>query len=777
MVVPFGTKKAEGYVLREETGDQGRRLKPILEVADPEPLFHEGMVPFLEWVSAYYLHPIGLVIQSVLPGPGGRSFWTAALTESGRTVLEELPPRSTERKMLQWVSDNPGKRIPWGLAEARELERKGLLELEAGRGGRREGPKMQRFLRPTGKLGLEDALAQGGKARPARNEEEFLAEAFGAGGVLLRDITRRYPNGSYLVRKWVGRGVLETYDAPVLQGPAGRILFPSPHPPRLVGQQQAVLDEVRAEVSQGRFFPCLLYGVTGSGKTEVYFRAVQEAVRTGRQALILVPEISLVAYMEGLFRSRMGDVVGTYHSGMTGAERYEQWVRMARGEVDVVIGARSAVFAPLPCPGLIVVDEEHDYSYKQEEAPRYQARDSALVRGRMEGAVVILGSGTPSVQSYYNASNSRYRLLSMPERIEKRPLPAVEIVDMKDFSDPPGSHGMISPVLQEALEKNLRNGGQALLFLNRRGYHRMLLCRRCGEALRCPNCDLALIQHMSQGMLACHYCGFRRPPGGSCSACGHSELRALGFGTERLEDEIARRLSGARVARMDRDSTRPRGASFRLLKSFGEGGIDVLVGTQMITKGYDFPNVTLVGVIAADASLGFPDFRAAERTFQLLCQVAGRAGRGDHPGRVLVQTFNPGHYAVAAARTHDYATFFGHERELREQLGYPPFSYLARLRLRGNRLEATARAAQRLARAMEEIRGKYAEQASGLLVLGPVEAPIARLKGKYRWQLLVKSRGSRLLHEFLIRVREVSDRVLRSTGVSMVIDIDPYHML
>jgi primosomal protein N' (replication factor Y) len=766
-----------GYILRQEERDPGVQLKPITEVADPEPLFHESLVPFLEWISSYYLHPIGLVIQSVLPGGGDRPFRTASLTERGLSLLGELPARSRERELLEWIFTRPGKRLPWSPAEIRELEGKGLINVSVGGSGRRSGPRMQRFVRPSHKAALDQALAQRSKGRSTPNEAEFLAEVFRSGGLLLREVTRRYHNGSYLVRKWVEKGIVETYEAPVLHGPAGRVLFPSPEPPGLVEQQEKVLEAVREELYREGSLACLLHGVTGSGKTEVYFRTVREVVQAGRRALILVPEISLVAYMEGLFRSRMGDRVGVYHSALSRAERYEQWVRMARGEVDVVIGARSALFSPLPRLGLIVVDEEHDSSYKQEEAPRYQARDAAVVRGRLEGALVILGSGTPSVQSYHNAVTSRYRLLSMPERIEKRPLPSVEIIDMKDFSDPTGSQGMISPVLQEALEKNLKEGMQTLLFLNRRGYHRVLLCRRCGEVLRCPNCDLALIQHLSQGALACHYCGFRRQPGGGCSACGHPELRALGFGTERLEEELSRRLPGARVARMDRDSTRPKDSSSKLLKAFGEGRIDVLVGTQMITKGYDFPNVTLVGVIAADASLGFPDFRAAERTFQLLCQVAGRAGRGDHPGRVLVQTFNPGHYAVAAASTYDYSTFYQYEKELREQLGYPPFSYLARLRLKGNRAEAAAGAARRLARAMDEIIDGRHDLGAGLRVLGPVEAPIPRLRGKYRWQLLVKARGSRILHDFLREVRGASYKILKSSGVSMIIDVDPYQML
>ncbi len=578
------------------------------------------------------------------------------------------------------------------------------------------------------------------------------------------------------MQKWVRKGLLETYDAPVLKTPAGRILFPSSEPAALFPQQEAVLGAIRPRLDKGEFTACLIHGVTGSGKTEVYYRAAREAVARGRQALILVPEISLAVTMEGLFRSRMGDRVAVYHSGLSAAERYGQWLRIAGGEVDVVIGARSAVFTPLPDPGLIVVDEEHDFSYKQEEAPRYQARDAAVVRGKMSGAVVLLGSGTPSIQSFHNAVTGKYTMLTMPQRVEERPMPAVEVVDMKE-TEGQGLDVLISPALREALQGCVESGNQAMLFLNRRGFHRVCLCRRCGEAVRCPNCDLALIHHLKEDTLACHYCGFRTRPESRCRACGRGEIRALGFGTERLESELRRLLPSARVERMDRDSTRRKGEAFELLKRFGAGEIDILVGTQMITKGYDFPNVTLVGVVAADASLGFPDYRAAERTFHLLCQVAGRAGRGGQAGRVLVQTYNPAHYAVATARAYDYESFFREETALRSTLGYPPYSHLTRLLVQGLNLKAAEQAARRLGRGMEEILEEGEWKKAGIRILGPVEAPIARIKGRYRWQILLKSPRIDALHRFLDRVEALSERLTRDRNASVLVDVDPYQML
>lgn len=491
----------------------------------------------------------------------------------------------------------------------------------------------------------------------------------------------------------------------------------------------------------------------------------------------MAPEIALAVYMEGTFRYRLGDRVAIFHSALSRGERYDQWMKILRGEIDLVIGARSALFAPLPRLGLIIVDEEYDFAYKQEENPRYQARDSAVVRGKIEQALVILGSGTPSVQSFHNTTTDRYHLLSMPERIEKRPLPRIEIVDMKEMQETGKDKDSLSPQLKDALEQNLKIKKQSILFLNRRGFSRVYLCRSCGESIKCLNCDLTLTYHFKDNNLICHYCGFNSQPQDKCPSCGNIGMRAYGFGTEKLEQELKEIFPDARVARFDRDSTRRKGQSFAILKSFAENEIDILVGTQMITKGYDFPDVTLVGVIAADLSLGFPDFRAGERTFQILSQVAGRAGRGEVNGRVIVQTFNPGHYAITTARDHDYDTFYQKEKELREQLGYPPFSYLACLRFQGNSQDNTARIAQLIGSELNTMLKKWPKRGREIQILGPVEAPLSKLKGKYRWQILIKSKGAELLHYFLNRLDELSKNTLRNSGVRLTVDVDPYQML
>jgi primosomal protein N' (replication factor Y) len=777
-LVPFRNQKATGYILEGVQAGRVKEIREILDILDREPLFHEGLVPFFQWMADYYLYPIGRLIQAALPGGLNVSpFKTGRVTEKGMAGLTRLPARSAERRYLARVKENPNKRLPSPLHMAYSLEKQGLLTIEKKSGKRRAGPLMKKFIRAKEGVDLSSLLREGGGEIRAAGEAEFLEAVLNSGGILLKDLSSRFSNGPYLAGKWIRKGVLEGYSAPVFRGLTGNVLLPSPVPPYLYDQQKGVLEVIGKRLGRGGFSTCLLHGVTGSGKTEVYYRAIEHAIRLGRQSILMVPEIALAVYMEGLFRTRLGERVAVFHSGLGEGERYDQWIRMARGDVDLVIGARSALFAPLPRLGLIIVDEEHDFSYKQEEGPRYQARDAAVVRGKMERALVILGSGTPSIQSFHNARTGRYRLLSMPERIEERPLPRVEIIDMKTVKEEGQRNGIISPPLKEALHSHLARGSQVILFLNRRGFHRVYLCRFCGQSVRCHNCDLALIHHLGENRLACHYCGFSAQPQQVCPSCKREGMKAYGFGTERLEHELQEMFPELRVARMDRDSTRRKGETFRLLKSFNDHQVDILVGTQMITKGYDFPNVTLVGVIAADFSLGFPDFRASERTFQILSQVAGRAGRGEQIGKVIVQTFNPEHYAIIAAKDHDYSSFFQREMGLREQLGYPPFSFLACLRLQGNTQKETTHTAGRLGHEMVNILGRWPKRGKEIQVLGPAEAPMAKLKGKYRWQILVKSKGAGLLHYYLKEVEGRTRNLFRSSNVNLVMDVDPYQML
>jgi primosomal protein N' (replication factor Y) (superfamily II helicase) len=777
--VKFRSRTVTGYVIDVKEGSLAEGLKEIEEILDPEPLFHAGLVRFLSWAADYYLFPIGRFIQAALPGGlNVRPFVCCELTPSGAEVLAMIGTKSDEGKTLAWIRENPDKRIPRELRDGLpSLQKRGWISVGEKFTKRRAGPLMKRFVRPRPGVDLDSILKNHPGGPRVSGEEEFLAAILGAGETARSAICRRFPKGAYLCRKWVGKGVLEECVKPVLRDLAGNLLPISPLPERLFPQQETALKSIAGHLEKRHFAVCLLHGVTSSGKTEVYYEAVKKAMDLGRQAILMLPEIALTVYLEGIFRSRIGNRVAVYHSGLSDGERFDQWMRMARGEVDLVIGARSALFAPLQNLGLIIVDEEHDHSYKQDEGPRYQARDAAVVRGKIEKAVVVLGSATPSVQSFYNAATGKYHLLSMPDRVENRPMPAVRVVDMKTIPGGEKEHGIITPLLRKALVRNLAEGRQAMLFLNRRGFHRIHLCRHCGQVLRCPNCDLALVHHLRDGHLACHYCGYRSELRKTCPACLKEGMRSYGFGTERLEMELKEQCPGGRTARLDRDSTRAKGEIFRILKAFSEKEVDFLVGTQMITKGYDFPGVTLVGVISADSTLGFPDFRAAERTFQLLSQVAGRAGRGADEGEVVVQTFNPDHYAVTSAKNHDYRSFYEKEKALREQLGYPPFSYLACLRLQGAGEKETDEAAQRMSDGIRQMVAKWPRRGKELQVLGPAEAPIAKLKGKYRRQILLKSKGAGLLHYLLREIEAMSRNILKPTRVDLVIDVDPYQML
>jgi primosomal protein N' (replication factor Y) (superfamily II helicase) len=736
------------------------------------------MVPFFEWIADYYLHPLGKVIQSALPGGlNSKPYRIARLTERGLEALQRLPAEAEERKMLLWMRDHPDGRLPQPLERVSSLAKRGLVTLENRMKIGSGRPLVRKFVRAREPLDLEDILATGAGHVRIPNESAFLTALVKEGPISLSELSKRFKNGAYLARKWVNKGILVQYEEGVFRNPAGEVLSPWPPPHSLFEQQDRSLTCIRQALEKGSFSPFLLHGVTGSGKTEVYYGAVEQAIRLGKKTILMVPEIALATYMEGFFRSRLPNRVAVYHSGLSEGERYDQWVRMARGEVDVVVGARSALFSPLPDLGLIIVDEEHDSAYKQESNPRYQARDAAVLRGRMEKAVVVLGSGTPSVQSFQNCIHGKYDLLSMPDRVEKRPLPEVKIVHMKDPGPGRSKTGIVGSELREAIGENLASRHQSILFLNRRGFHRLYLCRTCGKSLRCPNCDVSLTPHFQGNLLICHYCGFQSSLKKGCLCCGQSDLRAYGFGTEKLEQELKSAFPSARIGRMDADSTRRKGEAFQILKGFSRNEIDILVGTQMITKGFDFPRVTLVGVVAADLSLEFPDFRAAERTFQILAQVAGRAGRGNQPGKVIIQTFNPDHYALSAATAHDYAAFFRQELLLRDQLGYPPFSFLASLRLQGVHEQNVRESARSLVSGMRATLARWPDQGTGIRILGPVEAMIYRLKGKYRWQILVKSSSASLLKLLLNSLESVPGGALKHKGVQLVIDVDPYQMV
>jgi primosomal protein N' (replication factor Y) len=563
-----------------------------------------------------------------------------------------------------------------------------------------------------------------------------------------------------------------------IERPAEASVEPAPEEPAITlnDDQVRAWASVKQALRQGGFHAFLLHGVTGSGKTEIYLRAIEEVVRQGKEALVLVPEISLTPQTIQRFRGRCAEVA-VLHSHLRNAQRGSQWRRIVSGQAQVVVGARSAIFAPTRRLGLIVIDEEHEGSFKQESTPRYHARDVGIMRARLENVPILLGSATPSLESWHNAQRGQYTLLNLPNRVLDRPLPQVALVDLRHEGLGRGRLHALSPTLERAMRDALRGGGQVMLLLNRRGFNTHVHCPVCGHVQACRFCDLALTFHRQREVLLCHYCGYEEAPPQQCPSCGRTTVRYQGLGTERLQAEIEEKFPGMVVRRMDSDSMRRPGSHARVLDAFREGLIHILLGTQMIAKGLDFPNVTLVGVVNADIGLHVPDFRSAERTFQLLSQVSGRAGRGPQGGRVLVQTFNPEHPSISLAAAHDYAQFVKIESAHREAHHYPPYNRLVRMIVRSQEQQAAEAFAERLAAALttalENLRTPELARA-GIRVLGPAEAPVFRLKGYYRFHFQLQSPSPAALHQLL---RAVLPTLRSPAGVEFTTDVDPLNML
>jgi len=755
VIVPFAGRRAVGVVTGAASAPEGVKLKNVEAILDEASLLPPPLLDLAAWVADYYMAPPGECYRLAFPAAGIR-------TSRATVRLATAPVAGEQDPVLQQLAEGPLR-----------------ISTLAHRLDRDPSARLLR-LRESGAVVLDQDL---GVAGFREQQVAVLLESDGEGVIKgsaqrelldrLRAAGGRAPVGELVADKPSLRGSLKGLAR------LGRVRIESERVTRnpegleakaatawdLSADQAQATETLLAKLARRDFAPVLLHGVTSSGKTEVYFRCIETALRDGRGALMLVPEISLTPMLVRAAVARFGSTVSVLHSELSAGERHDQWWRIREGESRVVIGARSAVFAPVADLGVIVVDEEHESSYKQEDSPRYHARDVAVYRARLEGALVVLGSATPSLESFSNAQAGKYALVTLAQRIGARPLPKVEIVDRRQMLRA-GGDPILSDLLVGALEARVRLGEQALLLLNRRGYATSLLCRECGEQLACPNCSVALAVHEAGRSSECHYCGFRSKAPTACATCRGEYLKLSGHGTEKVVEALKARLPQARVDRLDRDTARRRGAVAGILEAFENGGVDVLVGTQMIAKGHDFPNVTLVGVIDADVGLGLPDFRSAERTFQLLTQVAGRAGRDTAPGRVIVQTFVPDHYAIRPVRDHDYETFYAQELAYRAALGFPPFGHLANVVVSAEReSEAVAGAAQ-LAVAIAAV--------GGCELLGPAPAPLPRLRGRHRQQILIK--GARDAVQTAARAALAATARLRE-GVSAAVDVRPWSML
>jgi primosomal protein N' (replication factor Y) len=834
VLVSFGGQRLVGVVVavHDTAPEAGVDVKPVELVLDEAALLPEHLMELARWIAGYYVAPLGEVLRGMLPLTAElKRQWVYRIGEQGRKALHEAAKGSSRRSKLSVEDQNreyavlnylesgeaaktatirgatgANKVLLDAMARKRWLVREPLAEvrdarrleqvavlLEQGLGIREQGLEggglsVAGFEPPATSFELPVASSQL-RRLPKLNENQLavMADLAGRGGrALVRELRVRLADAGVpdsTLGTLVKRGLVrleETAEAFHMSGfESGK---KHAHEHALNEAQTEALGTIVAAMGKGGFRPLLLYGVTGSGKTSVYFAAMKRALEAGKSSLLLVPEIGLTPAMAAQMVAAFGGEVALLHSQLTPDERAEQWHRIRRGEARIVVGTRSAVFAPVPELGLILVDEEHDGSYKQEETPRYHARDTAVMRAKLLGCAVILGSATPSLESWSNAERGRYERVEMLERVESRPLPVVEMIDMREEFRETGQEQLFARQLIEETQATLDRGEQVIILLNRRGYSFVVMCRSCGEKIQCENCAISLTYHKPGSAeelsgearvgqrLECHYCGFRRGVPKECPQCKSEHLYYMGAGSQQGEERLQELFPGARIGRMDRDTVRTRGDMERLLTRLHSGEINLLVGTQMIAKGHDIHGVTLVGVVGADFALGLPDFRAPERVFQLLTQVSGRAGRGELPGRVLVQTYQPDHYVNKFAQTHDYTGFAAKEMYMRRGMRYPPFAVLANVIVQGEKLEEVLAWAAGL--------GKWFERAAlkNVRVLGPAAAPISRLKRIYRYHFILKAERRDVLGAALRAMLAAAEKreILRR---NLVVDVDAVHLM
>ena len=799
VLVPFRQKSVVGVVVDlPERAPEKVKIREINKVLEVIPALTPALIELGHWIAGYYLAPVGEVFRAMLPPVMElRTQQQIRITAAGRQLVDSTSSALSEEfaaeeiaLLLKLIAKNGAllastlEKSGLNTALLQRLARRGLVEIRQSLLARKQ--RMQTILAwrtEDTEKGEITPQSQEKRVRPLQGKalEKFqqqirrvreLLEAE-RGPLPLPQVLKLtdLPRGA--VERMLACGLLYSWEEPIdpAEDPFDVGYAPPAH--ELNPDQDMALKRVRARFELGEFGVQLLYGVTGSGKTEVYLRAIQETLARQKTALVLVPEIALTLWMGRQCRAWFGarfEGVAVLHSALTDVERAREWWRVRNGEARVVVGTRSAVFAPLECLGLIIVDEEQENSYKQEETPRYHGRDVAIVRAKMENTVALLGSATPSLESYHHATTGKYELLTLGSRVENRALAKVEVVDLREEFQQTHQASSISTPLRAGIQECLANGTQALVLINRRGYSWSVLCRSCGASVQCANCSISMTYHKNRNRLECHYCGFVAQTPKNCPKCDSKYVYFFGEGSEHLEERLRKEFLTARIARLDRDTTRTKRQYQETLGAFAGGALDILVGTQMLAKGHDFQRVTLVGVISADGLLSMPDFRAAERTFQLLTQVAGRAGRGELHGRVLIQTYYPEHYAIQDAVKQDYLAFFERETNFRRTLGYPPFTSLANVIVRDTNLEKAIRWSRQLSEYFSPHNGQ------GVRILGPATAPLARLKKEYRFQFLLKSPKRSLLTKLLAgaldhcEANEIPD-------TAMIVDMDPLSLM
>src|SRR5260221_3891712 len=806
VLVPFRKKTLVGVVVEiAERAPQGTKIREISRVLDFVPTLTPKLIELAHWIAGYYLAPVGEVFRAMLPPMTElKSQRQIILTDAGRGAAESLSGgelshglTSAEAAFLAKLKEKkgilllgPAAKLGIDSSALQRLERRGLIEIRETVEGRKR--RAQRVIDWKGNAAAaEDSAlkkteetnsaetpfdsAQDKQRAQRKLREEKIRELLETerGPLPLPQLLKLAQVTRAFIERMLRDGLLESWEEPIdpAEDPFDAGYSPPAH--ELNAEQESAMKAIRARFELGEFGVQLLHGVTGSGKTEVYLRAVQDTLARGKTAIVLVPEIALTLWIGRQCRSWFGahfEGVAVLHSALSDVERAREWWRVRNGEARVVVGTRSAVFAPLDPVGLIIVDEEQESSYKQEETPRYHGRDVAIVRAKSENALALLGSATPSLETYHHAREGKYELLTIAARVASRPLPSVEIISLRDEFQQTHKTSPISSALHVGIEQCLSNGTQALILINRRGYSWSVLCRSCGASVQCENCSISMTHHKSRNRLECHYCGSIQQIPKQCPKCQSKYVYFFGEGSEHLEERLRKDFPSARIARLDRDTARTKRQFQETLGAFAGGALDILVGTQMLAKGHDFHRVTLVGVVSADSSLSLPDFRAAERTFQLLTQVAGRAGRGELTGRVLIQTYYPDHYAIQDAVKQDYPAFFERELHFRRVMAYPPFTSLANVIVRDIRLEK----AIRWSRQLSEYFSPHDDKA--VRTLGPATSPLARLKKEHRFQFLLKSPKRSVLTKLLGWAMAYCDaKAIPDTAI--LVDMDPLSLL
>ncbi len=768
VLAPLGTRTLTGLVLATHSDPPGGPLREILRLLDEEPALDGELLQLGKWIADFYCAPLGETLRAMTPLAGEiRRGKVYSLTKSGRDVARQLhlgsdqadDPAATALRLLDarpLSASYLKQKIQNGAAVLKSLEKKGFIEAEdvaAERDPLRASAE---------RLRIEFVSRAEKLPKPERELLSYLELHPGSHnlGEVEAFVAKASTAARSLARKELVRLTIE---------PMAENHGPIRTPHALNPQQQAAFDCIRAALDRKQYRTFLLQGVTGSGKTEVYLNAIEAALALGRSALMLVPEIGLTPAVAGQFYQRFPKRVAILHSAFNDNERAQEWRRIRSGEAAVVVATRSGVFAPVSNLGLIIVDEEHDQSYKQQETPRYHGRDVAVMRAHQAGAVVVLGSATPSLESRYNTESGKYTLLELPQRIERRPMPQVELIDMRQEFLETRKHATFSRTLIDAVTARLENGEQSMLLLNRRGFSSFVACRACGERVECANCSVTLTYHRRDRRMLCHYCNYSERVPERCPKCDSEYIQFMGLGSERVEAELNGAFPKARIARLDRDAINGKRDYETILAGFRDGDYDILVGTQMIAKGHDIPNVTLVGIVSADVGLGLPDFRAAERTFQLLTQAGGRAGRGEAPGIVLIQTINPDHYAIQCAAAQDYQAFYEKEVHFRRALNYPPFAALANIIIQGRDEEEALSRSAALGRVLQPA-------PEGIRVMGPAAAAMARIKNEYRFQMLLKAATRKRLNQVLGDLRRFT-AAEKWNPTSLIIDVDPMTLL